>query len=83
MGTYPRNKNGDLITSNGVSSILINPKLILSAVERHLNQYINELRADSTSQQASYFQIIFNDQIGNKEGDLMVAATEDELFGNA
>ena len=83
IGTYPKDKNGNLITSGEVSSIIINPKLILSAIEAHIGKYIKELRTNTSTQQASNFKTMFSNQIGRMEGDLVVAATEEELFGSA
>lgn len=81
FATYPNDANGQILLNKGLTSIIINPKLIFNSINLHFNKYISDLRCNNDHLLCLNFEKSIKRQIGNVSSELIVGMTEDEFLG--
>ncbi|MEZ8316002.1 hypothetical protein [Vibrio splendidus] len=79
--TYRKDNKGNLILNSGVTSIVVNPHLIFSAINDHFRQYVATLRKGADEQVMSNFEKTMTRVLGDQSEELIIGVTEDEFLG--
>ncbi|OCH30634.1 hypothetical protein A6E13_19040 [Aliivibrio fischeri] len=79
--TYPKDNKGNLILNSGITSIVVNPNLIFSAINNHFKQYVATLRKSEDEQVMSNFEKTMTRVLGDQSEELIIAVSEDEFLG--
>ncbi len=83
FATYPNDKLGEIILNKGLTSIIINPRLIFKSIDIHFKKYISDLRSKNDQLLCKNFEKSIKRQIGDVSSELIVGMTEDEFIGKA
>lgn len=80
--TYPKKSDGTLDLSAGVTSIIINPRLIYEGTKLHFDKYVSVLRTTKDKKIIEAFEVSVKRLWGLDSGENIIGMTVSEFLGH-